>query len=85
MFDKAHVPEACHVPVSELLKLGAIKDKTGLSAAFAQNGVDMQKPTIFMCGMGIASCVGIVAAQGLVEDARLYDGSYAHYALQEPE
>ena len=84
-YDKAHVAGAIHLPVSEMLNLGALKDKASLSAAFAQSGVDLQKPTIFMCGMGIASCVGIVAAQGLIEEARFYDGSYTDYARQQSE
>ncbi|MGB2459718.1 MAG: sulfurtransferase, partial [Candidatus Puniceispirillaceae bacterium] len=51
-----HIPGSSNVPISSLLKDGALKDKDDLAAAFATGGIDVTRPVITSCGSGVTAC-----------------------------
>ena len=81
-----HIPGSISVPHSELLdpETGTLLPGDELRRIFESKGVDPEKPIISSCGTGVTAAV-IDAALGeadfgLVNDRRLYDGSWTEWA-----
>ena len=86
-----HIPGSISVPHSELLdpQTGTLLPGDELRRIFESKGVDPEKPIISSCGTGVTAAV-IDAALGeaefgLVNDRRLYDGSWTEWAQRVAE
>jgi thiosulfate/3-mercaptopyruvate sulfurtransferase len=56
------------------------KQDDALRAAFAEAGVDLDKPMITTCGSGVTAAVLLFGALLLgKDDVRLYDGSWSEW------
>ena len=75
-----HIPGSSNVPISSLLKDGALKDKDKLAATFASRGIDIGRPVITSCGTGVTAC-GLALALAILgnEQTSVYDGSWTEW------
>ena len=78
-----HIPGACNLPFGRVLKPdGTFRDEAGLRAAFAEAGIDLDKPVITTCGSGVTASVLLFAMHLLgKDDTALYDGSWSEWAV----
>ena len=76
-----HIPGSRNLPFGELLNPdGTFKDEAGLRAAFAEAGIDLDRPVVTTCGSGITACVLLFAMHLLgKDDVALYDGSWSEW------
>ncbi len=76
-----HIPGARNLPTGQLLDAdGLWKRGAALEAAFAQAGVDPEKPLIMSCGSGVTACNLLFAAALLGRhDVTVYDGSWSEW------
>jgi thiosulfate/3-mercaptopyruvate sulfurtransferase len=79
-----HIPGSLNVPISSLLKDGALKDKDDLAAAFAAGGIDVTRPVITSCGSGVTAC-GLALALAILgnEKTFVYDGSWSEWGASD--
>lgn len=78
---EGHIPQSRNLPTGELLdENGLWKREDKLRAAFAQAGVDLDRPIITTCGSGVTAC-NLAFAMALLgkEDVGVYDGSWAEW------
>ncbi len=79
-----HMPGAANLPFSSLVEGGRMKDKAALESAFAQAGVDPDRPIIASCGSGLtAAIVSLALAASGRRPATVYDGSWAEWGAKE--
>ena len=78
-----HIPGARNLPFGRVLKPdGTLRDEAGLRAAFAEAGIDLDKPVITTCGSGVTASVLLFAMHLLgKDDTALYDGSWSEWAI----
>ncbi|HWK35035.1 sulfurtransferase [Sphingomonas sp.] len=69
-----NLPQDCLFHVDETWKQGA-----ELRAAFADAGIDPDRPFIATCGSGVTAAVLVFGAHLLGHDAALYDGSWSEW------
>lgn len=83
-YEGGHVPNAINLPFVMLINPdnGYFKDEAGVRKAFEDAGVNLGKPTTFMCGAGVLATMGFIAAQGLINNIRMYDGSWSEYSAK---
>ena len=76
-----HIPGSRNVPFNTLLNDdGTMKEPGALKAAFADAGVDMDKPVITSCGSGITACILSLALEKIGKnDHSVYDGSWTEW------
>jgi thiosulfate/3-mercaptopyruvate sulfurtransferase len=75
-----HMPRAFNVPYDRLIENGRLKPREKIAAAFADAGVDLDKPIITTCGSGVTAAVLTLALQSLGKEPKgLYDGSWAEW------
>ena len=76
-----HIPQSRNLPFGRLLREdGTFKDAAGLSAAFAEAGVDPDRPVVTTCGGGVTAAVLLFALHLLGKhDGALYDGSWSEW------
>ncbi len=76
-----HIPGARNLPFGRLLKPdGTFRDEVGLRAAFAEAGIDLDKPVVTTCGSGVTAAVLLFAMHLLgKDDTALYDGSWSEW------
>ena len=79
-----HIPGSLNVPISSLLKDGALKDKDDLASAFAAGGIDVTRPVITSCGSGVTAC-GLALALAILgnEKTFVYDGSWSEWGASD--
>lgn len=78
-----HIPGAISLPFTGLLNPdGTMKSESGLRAALAEAGVDLDKPVITSCGSGVTAAVITLALERLGHRRHaLYDGSWAEWGM----
>lgn len=79
-----HMPGALNVPMPNVIKDGRLKDADAIAAAFAEAGVDLDKPLITSCGSGVTAAILSTALETIGKPARaLYDGSWSEWGASE--
>ena len=78
-----HIPGSRNLHYRMLLNDdGTMKDEGALRAAFAEAGVDLDKPVITTCGSGISACILDLALERLGHRRHsVYDGSWAEWGM----
>lgn len=75
-----HIPGSKNVPWDLLVANGEFKSPEDLKAIFAEQGVDIQAPSMTTCGSGMTAAVVLMALTLLGNtNVRLYDGSWAQW------
>lgn len=79
-----HMPGALNLPYGSLLNAdGTMKRDAALRAAFAEAGVDIDRPVITTCGSGVTAAILTLALAELGRPSRLYDGSWSEWGAPE--
>ncbi|HTV06428.1 MAG TPA: 3-mercaptopyruvate sulfurtransferase [Acidobacteriaceae bacterium] len=77
-----HMPGSISLPFTELTEDGRLRPLEELRTLFQSKGVDVNRPVTTTCGSGVTAAV---LALGLeiagAKQVRLYDGSWAEYAM----
>ena len=75
-----HIPGSLNLPQSRLFAAdGTWLAGDALAAAFADAGVDLDRPVVTTCGSGITAAVLAFGLHLLGREAALYDGSWAEW------
>jgi thiosulfate/3-mercaptopyruvate sulfurtransferase len=76
-----HMPGALNLPYARLLTDdGHMRPKAELAAAFAEAGLDLDRPVITTCGSGVSAAILSLALAVLGRDgAAVYDGSWSEW------
>jgi thiosulfate/3-mercaptopyruvate sulfurtransferase len=75
-----HIPGAKNLHYATLFESdGRWKDLAAIARAFADAGVDVERPITATCGSGVTACALIFALELLGRDAHLYGGSWAEW------
>ncbi|AJP73220.1 sulfurtransferase [Sphingomonas hengshuiensis] len=75
-----HIPGSRSLPYTRLFEAdGSWKSPEALAQAFADAGIELDRPLVASCGSGITAAVLVFAAHLLGHDAALYDGSWTEW------
>ncbi|MBP0617827.1 3-mercaptopyruvate sulfurtransferase [Jiella mangrovi] len=75
-----HMPGARNLPILQLAENGRLKSPEALRKAFAEAGVDPDKPSVTSCGSGVTAAVISLALESLGNrSSKLYDGSWTEW------
>jgi thiosulfate/3-mercaptopyruvate sulfurtransferase len=75
-----HMPRSFNVHYGRLVENGRLAPRARIEAAFADAGVDLDKPIITTCGSGITAAILLFALDAIGKVPRgLYDGSWAEW------
>lgn len=78
-----HIPGSLSLPYDQVLNAdGTFKQGEALKQAFADAGIDPDRPLITTCGSGVTAAVLLFAAHLLGKDnVSLYDGSWSEWGM----
>jgi thiosulfate/3-mercaptopyruvate sulfurtransferase len=75
-----HMPRSFNVPYSRLIENGRLLPRERMAAAFADAGVDLDKPIITSCGSGLTAAILTLALESIGREPKgLYDGSWTEW------
>lgn len=75
-----HIPGSRNLHYARLFEAdGTYKSPAAIAAAFAEVGIDIDRPITATCGSGVTACVLIFGLELLHRDAHLYGGSWAEW------
>lgn len=75
-----HIPGSRNLPYTALFAAdGTWKRGDELAGAFAQAGVDIERPVVATCGSGVTAAVLLFGLHLLGRDSALYDGSWSEW------
>ena len=78
-----HIPESRNVPWSKVAGEGRIRPAAEVASAFAQAGVDLDRPIITTCGSGVTAAILLLALESIGKrDVVLYDGSWSEWGAR---
>ena len=78
--EAGHIPGAVNLPYSALFDAdGTWKNPDALARAFADAGVDLDRPIVTSCGSGVTAAVLTFALHLLGRRSALYDGSWTEW------
>lgn len=78
--EPGHIPGARNLHYATLFEAdGTWKRGDALRAAFAEAGVDLDRPAVATCGSGVTAAILVFAAYLLGHDMALYDGSWSEW------
>ena len=81
---KGHMPGSLNVPYTKLIDQGRLADADTIRKAFAEGGVDLEKPVITSCGSGVNAAVVWLALDSIGKEPQaLYDGSWTEWGGNE--
>lgn len=80
-----HMPGACNLPWNAVVAAdGGLKSVDHLRAAFADAGVDLERPIVTTCGSGVSAAVLALALARLgLDRTPVYDGSWTEWGGRE--
>ncbi len=74
------IPGSLNLPFVDIIEHGSLKATDALRAAFADHGIDLQKPIITTCGSGVtAAILALAVEEAGGQVAGLYDGAWAEW------
>jgi thiosulfate/3-mercaptopyruvate sulfurtransferase len=75
-----HMPGSFNVPFERVLENGRLAPRERIEAAFADAGVDLDKPIITSCGSGVTAAILTLALESIGKTPKgLYDGSWSEW------
>jgi thiosulfate/3-mercaptopyruvate sulfurtransferase len=75
-----HIPGSRSVPWNKVAENSRIRSASEVKSAFAEAGVDLERPVITTCGSGVTAAILLLALETIGKnDVALYDGSWSEW------
>jgi thiosulfate/3-mercaptopyruvate sulfurtransferase len=79
-----HMPGSLNVPDTQIVDQGQLAGADTIRKAFAEGGVDLDKPVITSCGSGVNAAIVWLALDSIGKEPQaLYDGSWSEWGANE--